>query len=55
MSNSIILFLRSFDLSKSDINENSVPETCFLKLEILNFSSTNKTRLEFFLLVNLFL
>ena len=40
---------------KSEINANSELEICFFKLEILNFSSTNKTTLDRLFLSLLFL
>ena len=55
ISKFIIFFLRSFVFNKSEIKVNSEPKIYFLKLEILNFSSTNKTRLVAFFLLNVFL
>ena len=50
-----IFFLRSVIFNRSEINEYSELEMCFFSFETLNFSSTNKTRLELFFLFELFL
>ena len=47
-SNPIICFFEFFTLIKSDINEYSKLEIYFLNEEILNFSSTNRTRFDEF-------
>ena len=51
----MMLFFKSFTLRRSEINEYSMPKICFFKLEILNFSSTNKTRFDEFFFTRLLL